>query len=80
MADLSVAQRAFGHLLVSTLIYIQWGCLGCSGHFARCCVVAREDSFARSFLSTAEDALLGDWLVSRRVFNYVLGYTLIHTA
>ena len=80
MADLSVAQRAFGHLLVPTMIDTAWGYLGCSGHFARCCVVAREDSFARSFLSTAEDALFGDWLVSRRAFNYLLGHTLIPAA
>ena len=80
MADLSVAQRAFGHLLVPTLIYTAWGFLGCSGHLARCCVFALEDSFARSSLSTIEDALLGDSLVSRRAFNYLLGHTLIHTA
>ena len=34
LGDLSLAQRAFGHLLVPTLIYTAWGFVGCSGHFA----------------------------------------------
>ena len=80
MVDLYVAQRAFGYLLVPTQIYTAWGFVGCSGHLARCCVFALEDSFARSSLSTAEDVLLGDSLVSRRSVNYLLGHTLIHTA
>ena len=81
-ALLCIALHDAVHLLLSISVWVT--CRLRSAPSVRCLPSARyfalEDSFARRSLSTTLDAFLGDALLSRRAFNYLLGDTVVPAA